>query len=67
MTRIIQTERGKSFLCEPGMEKLSSERDIFDLMGLFREAGAYLLLIDEGALRQGFFGLSTGMAGEICH
>ena len=67
MARIIHTEHGKFILSDPGKGKLRNERDILDLMGLFGEAGEYLLLIAEGALYKDFFDLSTGLAGEICH
>lgn len=65
MAQIIQSEQGNYVLCDPGTGQICSEQDILDVMGFFREAGAYLLLIGEGALHPDFFDLSTGLAGEI--
>ena len=63
MTQIIQTSQGSYLLSDT--ETISSERDILDLMGLFGEVGASLLLISEGVLHPDFFDLSTRLAGEI--
>jgi len=65
MTQIIQTSWGKYLLSDPEPGNISSERDILDVMGLFGEVGASLLLISKGALHPDFFDLSTGLAGEI--
>ncbi len=65
MPQIIQTSRGNYLLSDPEPGNSSSERDILDVMGLFGEVGASLLLISDGALHPDFFDLSTGLAGEI--
>ena len=65
MVQIIQTSQGNYLLCDPEHGQLSTERDIVDLMGLFGEVGANLLLISKEALHPDFFDLSTGLAGEI--
>jgi len=65
MAQIIQTIRGNYLLSDPEHGNLGSERDFLDLMGLFGEVGANLLLISDGALHPDFFDLSTGLAGEI--
>ncbi len=65
MPQIIQTSRGNYLLSDLKPGYISSERDILDVMGLFGEVGASLLLISDGALHPDFFDLSTGLAGEI--
>jgi len=65
MAQIINTLQGNYVICKPEMGQISTEKDILDLMGLFVEAGTYLLLISEGALHPGFYDLSTRIAGEI--
>ncbi len=65
MATIIQTSQGNYLFCDPEHGNLSSERDILDLMGLFGDVGANLLLVSNGALHPDFFDLSTGLAGEI--
>lgn len=65
MAQIIQTNQGNYLLCDREHGQLSTERDILDLMGLFGEVGANLLLISGEALHPDFFDLSTGLVGEI--
>ena len=65
MAQIIQSNRGSYLLCDTDHGHLRSERDILDLLGLFWEVGANLLLISEGVLHPDFFDLSTRVAGEI--
>ena len=65
MPQVIQTSQGNYLLSDSEHGNLSSERDILDLMGLFGDVGANLLLVSGGALHPDFFDLSTGLAGEI--
>ena len=54
MPQIIQPNRGNYLLSDPEPGNISSERDILDVMGLFGEVGASLLLLSDGALHPDF-------------
>ncbi len=68
MTDTVRNLDGTPVLvCAAGGPPVRTDRDALDLMVAAREHGADWIAVPVARLDEGFFTLSTGVAGEILH